>query len=634
MPTRNNPPFPGDARRRWLAQAGALASSVALPSWSPGASAQSASTLNALPRIALVIGNSQYAEAPLRNPGNDAKGVAGELRKLGFQVNLRLDAGRDEMLEAIRAFGGDLEKKKGVGMFYYAGHGAQLAWKNYLIPVDALIDRIEDMQSKAVELNSLLEGLTRARNPMNVIILDACRDNPFGSKIRNQQRGLSQFDAPPGSLLAYATSPGRTAADGEGANGLYTENLLRELNVAEAKIEDVFKRVRLNVRRRSEGQQIPWESTSLEEDFYFLPPQQIRKLSEQELEKQFDEQLKIWESIKTSTVPEPLEQYLRAYPSGQFSELAQFQLDRVLREREARLAEAETARLAQQEKQQQLRLAEERRLDEEKRLLAEKRLADERRVAQEKRLADEKHLAELTKEKRLAEEKRLAAERELAEARRIAEEQKLADERRVAGIEEDRAKSQARALSPEVAALGPNPFSKGTARLDYRYKIGDSYTYRETDLFTGIEHNLTQRITEITDSEVRFNNGRFITDLLGNTIKTGDGRILTQAQQFIPEYSVGKKWTTGYRVTSATFSDFVEFEFKVVTREKVTVPAGTFDAFRVDYDGWSRLGVRSQGQYWIAQEIRRPVAMVHKRKHINGKVFDNYRRELAAYTER
>ena len=124
------------------------------------------------------------------------------------------------------------------------------------------------MHLALADLNVLLQGLTRANNPMNVVILDACRDSPFGRRVPVEQKGLSQFDAPPGSLLAYATSPGNVASDGEGANGLYTENLLRELKVPEAKIEDVFKRVRLNVRRRSNGQQIPWESTSLEEDFY------------------------------------------------------------------------------------------------------------------------------------------------------------------------------------------------------------------------------------------------------------------------------------------------------------------------------------------------------------------------------
>lgn len=322
------------SRRRWLKQAGVLASSAALPLWVPGSSAQSDSKLSTLPRTALVIGNTNYRDAPLKNPANDARAIGGELQKFGFRVDLVLDAGRTQMAKAIQAFGSALASAKGVGLFYYAGHGAQLAWRNYLIPVDAEVEKLEDMRDKTVELNSVLQGLIKAANPMNVIILDACRDNPFGNKVPTEQKGLSQFDAPPGSLLAYATSPGNTAADGEGDNGLYTENLLRELATPAAKIEDVFKRVRLAVRRRSEGRQIPWESTSLEEDFYFQPPKVARKLSEDELEKQFEEELAGWEKIKDSKDAAPITEYLRRYPSGKFSELAHFRLNRLLAKRE------------------------------------------------------------------------------------------------------------------------------------------------------------------------------------------------------------------------------------------------------------------------------------------------------------
>jgi len=518
-----------EARRRWLLQAGALASSVSLPLWAPGAFAQSSSALNALPRVALIIGNSKYIEAPLRNPGNDAKGIAGELQKMGFQVNLKLDAGRNEMIDAIRGFGAELGKKKGIGMFYYAGHGAQLAWKNYLIPVDAVIDRIEDMQTKTVELNALLEGLIKAQNPMNVIILDACRDNPFGNKAHTQQKGLSQFDAPPGSLLAYATSPGNTAADGEGANGLYTENLLRELKVPEAKIEDVFKRVRLNVRRKSEGQQIPWESTSLEDDFYFLPPQNIRKLSEAELEKLFNAELAIWEKIKESKEPGPFEEYLRKNPSGRFSELAQFQLDRALAK------------------------------------LGEKKI--------------------------------------------------------------------------EVVSAPENPFTKGNARIDTQFKIGDSYSYREIDLYTQIElRKFRNLVTEITDNEVIFNKGVLITDLFGNLAKVPNGNLYSGAQFFIPEYSVGKKWTTRFKViTPGGVTNETEYEFKVVAREQVVVPAGTFDAYRVEGQGWTSLAkggsLNLQNTYWVSPAIRRPVVNEIKRKHSSGKVLNNERSELTAYLQ-
>jgi len=253
--------------------------------WS--AVAETLSPLNKLPRIALVIGNSRYPDSPLDNPGNDAEAMAEYLKRSGFSVNLKLNATRKEMQEAIRAYGSELTQQKSIGVFYFAGHGAQLAWRNYLIPVDAKINKLSDMQTQGVDLGVLLDSLKKAGNPMNVVILDACRDNPFGAT-RIEQKGLSQVDAPPGTLLAYATSPGNAAADGEGRNGLYTGHLLKEILVREAKIEDIFKRVRLNVRIKSLGLQIPWESTSLEEDFYFNPPTQVRKLTEEELEKQFE----------------------------------------------------------------------------------------------------------------------------------------------------------------------------------------------------------------------------------------------------------------------------------------------------------------------------------------------------------
>jgi hypothetical protein len=167
---------------------------------------------------------------------------------------------------------------------------------------------------------------------MNVIILDACRDNPFGSRVPIEQKGLSQFDAPNGSLLSYATAPGNTADDGNGANGLFTENLLREMRVTGAKLEDVFKRVRLQVRLKSKGQQIPWESTSLEEDFYFTrTPEQLARISEEKAAALFAEELGVWNAAKDASVLEPFSAYLTRYPNGAFTQLAQVQLDRLLK---------------------------------------------------------------------------------------------------------------------------------------------------------------------------------------------------------------------------------------------------------------------------------------------------------------
>ena len=173
-------------------------------------------TAAAEPRTALIVGNAAYSWATLKNPVNDATGIAEELKKAGFAVTLGLDLTQAQMRSAITSYGQRLASSKAVGLFYFAGHGAQLAWRNYLIPVDGEIASVEELRDRGVDVNSLIDGIRRAGNPMNLIILDACRDNPFGSVARVEQRGLSQLDAPPGTLLAYATAPGNTAIDGEG----------------------------------------------------------------------------------------------------------------------------------------------------------------------------------------------------------------------------------------------------------------------------------------------------------------------------------------------------------------------------------------------------------------------------------
>ena len=180
-----------------------------------------------LPRHALVIGNSQYPKGPLLNPKNDAQAVADRLRQAGFSVTLKLDSGRRELQESIRNYGDTLKADKGIGVFYYAGHGVQLNWRNFLLPVDAKIRSKADIQAEAVDLGLLLDGLTNARNALNLIILDACRNNPFGADFRTDDKGLSQLDAPPGTLLAYATTKGAIANFTGGLAGLVAKQGIR-----------------------------------------------------------------------------------------------------------------------------------------------------------------------------------------------------------------------------------------------------------------------------------------------------------------------------------------------------------------------------------------------------------------------
>jgi hypothetical protein len=222
------------------------------------------------PRMALIIGNSNYDNVPLRNPVNDATAIATKLQDYNFDVTLRLNINQDDLVKAIRSFGQKLKDTGGIGLFYYAGHGLQIKGENYLVPVDAEIEKELDVEMEAVKLQRVLNEFDYASNQMNIVILDACRDNPYAN-LRSLGSGLAPISrAPLGTFIAYATSPGQAASDGENNHGLYTQELLNALNNVENKqLEDVFKEVRSNVRKKSEGEQIPWENSSLEGTFYF-----------------------------------------------------------------------------------------------------------------------------------------------------------------------------------------------------------------------------------------------------------------------------------------------------------------------------------------------------------------------------
>ncbi len=223
-------------------------------------------------RTALVIGNADYTIArKLANPSNDATDMANSLRAVGFEVVSGTNLNLKQMTDKVREFGDKLKVNGGVGLFYYAGHGIQVGGRNYLIPVDAAIPREDEVDFNALNLDLVLRKMGTANNGLNIVILDACRNNPFA---RNWSRGddeggLAQISAPTGTFIAYATSPDRTASDGNGRNGLYTSELLKIIRQPNLKIEETFKEVRKAVSKLSDGKQIPWDSSSLSGDFYF-----------------------------------------------------------------------------------------------------------------------------------------------------------------------------------------------------------------------------------------------------------------------------------------------------------------------------------------------------------------------------
>ncbi|MEK7815467.1 MAG: SUMF1/EgtB/PvdO family nonheme iron enzyme [Pseudomonadota bacterium] len=267
-------------------------------------------------RVALVIGNSNYKSAPLKNPINDAKAIADKLQGLGFKVTLKLDQDQKSMAEAIRVFGNQL-KAGGAGLFYYAGHGMQVKGRNFLIPVDADIQNEDEVPYRSVDANEVLSKMETAKNRLNLMILDACRNNPFARKFRSASQGLAQMDAPSGTLVAFATAPGSVASDGIGKNGIYTQHLLASLGQPGVPVEQVFKRVRVGVMKDTRNAQVPWESSSLVGDFYFKPGAATPTATDPAAI-----ELAYWESIKDSTSADDYKSYLKKYPNGQFTDLA------------------------------------------------------------------------------------------------------------------------------------------------------------------------------------------------------------------------------------------------------------------------------------------------------------------------
>ena len=279
-------------------------------------------------RVALVIGNAAYQGASaLRNPVNDARAMSNALNALGFQVIEVTDASQKEMNKAITAFGDKLNGET-VALFFYAGHGLQVKGKNYIIPVDAQIEKEGAVASEAVGVDAVLEQLNAS--PVSIVILDACRNNPFERSFRKLGGGgLAQMDAPKGSFIAYATAPGKTAADGDGKNGLFTQELLRQINQPGVELGMMMRRVRASVSAKSGDAQMPWDSSSMTGEFYFKPgngtqvaslvpvavmPQPVAHIkTHDEIEQD------TWEGVRDSNNAGAVAEYLKQYPKGRFA---------------------------------------------------------------------------------------------------------------------------------------------------------------------------------------------------------------------------------------------------------------------------------------------------------------------------
>jgi uncharacterized caspase-like protein len=276
-------------------------------------------------RVALVVGNSAYQQGPLRNPVNDARAMAARLRNLGFDVILREDLRTREIGGVYREFRGKISPG-GVALVFYAGHGVQFKGQNYFPAVDSDIASEEDVPLQSLNLGTLLDNMEEAKAGVSLVLLDACRDNPFARRFRSGSRGLAKVEAASGTLIHYATKPGSVAADGDGRNGTYTEALLELIGEPGVPVEMLLKRVANRVVDKTGGKQEPWVEGSLRGEFYFNTRGAAATPVPSAPAPQADAETVFWSEVKANGTREYLEAYLSQYPQGRYQALAKLEL--------------------------------------------------------------------------------------------------------------------------------------------------------------------------------------------------------------------------------------------------------------------------------------------------------------------
>lgn len=272
-------------------------------------------------RVALVIGNGKYASAPLVNSVNDSRAVAQELRALGFKVIERENLQSRQIPQTLREFRTSLTPGS-VALFFYAGHGLQIKGVNYLPAIDAEIQSEDDVPMQSIDVNRVLDILGESKTRLNLLFLDACRNNPYARSMRSGVAGLAKVDAPSGTLISFATRPGSTASDGMSGHGAYTEQLLSQMKQPNLPIEQVLKRVGAEVKKATRGAQEPWMEGSIEGDFYFVGGAGAVAATPAGPVDPAMIELAFWDSVKNSSSTRDYEAYLEKYPAGQFAALA------------------------------------------------------------------------------------------------------------------------------------------------------------------------------------------------------------------------------------------------------------------------------------------------------------------------
>ena len=457
-------------------------------------------------RHALLFGVANYKNIPeLTNPKNDAKSFGKLLTDAGWQVSTAIDVTKSQMENALEEFEMQIRgSRSNLAIIYFAGHGVQLDWRNYLVPVDAEAISSEALQRTCVDLNAVLEKFAARQSTSFIFIIDACRNDPFKQAYIPLRKGLAQFDAPPNCLIAYSTSPGGVASDGEGSNGLYTQYLLQEFSAKDIRIFDALKRVRLEVRMVSKGQQIPWETTAIDIDYSVSGSVTIDD-SEAALQRELKAEVELWRRIRSSLLSEDMLAYLRAYPNGRYCEIAEMRLNRLL--------------------------------------------AGELGPGKSETYADQ-----------------------------------LGDK------------------FAETMDVSINPFSAGRFKMGRQFSMDDVAAYKVTDIDGREKNPYTMLVTDIdvdTDRVV-LNGGDEILDSMGNYLLAHESRDAVprwknegggadMPRQMVPsEIYVGRAWTAYWtqnnrRTNQAPLAFYVKV--RVIAFERVRVPAGEFNAFRIEANG-------------------------------------------------
>jgi hypothetical protein len=639
-------------------------------------------------RIALVLGNAAYSSSALLNPGNDARAIGQLLTTAGFSVDLLLDASTADMRAAIQRMEERLrDPRVKTALFYYAGHAVQLDWRNFLIGVDSRIRRIEDVPRQSVDLSDVLKRFgdaKRQRDKQLVVVLDACRDNPFRADLRLSQKGLSQFDAPPNTLVAFSTAPGQVAFDGEGNHSFYTATLLRELAVPYVSIEDALKRVRMGVRVASLGRQVPWESTSLEQSFYLYPSDKVEAINPEALENAVKRELEAWDRAKGGGDINSLVAFLQDFPNGNFSQLAQFRLDGMLHrraqdeavvvaQRQRGLEDARRAETAQEAAnaalvQQQLTAARE---------AEAQRQRDAQQQAQQQATQQAQAQQAAVEARRAEERRRLdqlaeAAQRE-RQARETAARQQAAAQVPVAPLPQADVAAAGRtvttvevkptALETELLATAqrlqmapPAPLATlaqytpltqdrvaavpgfdGAEPLDRQFVVGDQWSYKVLDRFSKRESRMDLRVTGVDAAadRVTYNNGQFYADLMGNATSTNLGALDSPRQFYPATLQVGKRWVSNFVQRQNSGVQRFRYDVRVAARENVTVPAGQFMAYRIEATGFNLdTGGSIRRVLWVTPGINANVALEVEVRRRDNSLEQTYRWELASYSGR